>query len=115
MRNYCVLLAVILSAACVICAQQPPVPDTPATKADIVNLFQVMDTQQQVRQIMQQVMAQSRTMTRTALKQRHPEITDAELARMDKESEEIAKNFPVEGLIEDMVPVYQKHLSKADV
>jgi hypothetical protein len=27
----------------------------------------------------------------------------------------MVKSFPVEGMLEDMVPVYQKHLSKADV
>ena len=34
---------------------------------------------------------------------------------MDKESEEIAKSFPVDEIMEDMIPVYQKHLTKGDV
>ncbi len=99
----------------VVLAQQPPSTDSPATKDDILNLFRIMDTQAQVRQVMEQVMQQMRTMNREQIKQRHPGITEADLARMDRESEEIAKTFPVDEMIEDMVPVYQKHLTKADV
>jgi hypothetical protein len=105
----------ICFAAYALLAQQAPGNDVPATKEDILNLFAAMDTQEQVRQVMNQVMAQSRAMSREAIKRRHPSITQEELTQMDKESEEIARNFPVNELIEDMVPVYQKHLSKADV
>ena len=39
---------------------QPPATDPPATKDDILRLFRVMDTQAQVRQVMEQVMQQMR-------------------------------------------------------
>jgi len=103
----------ILLAASV--AQRPPTSDTPATKDDILRLFRVMDTQAQVRQVMEQVMQQMRTLNREQLKKRRPDISEDELARMDKESEEIANNFPVDEIMEDMIPVYQKHLTKKDV
>jgi uncharacterized protein len=87
----------------------------PATREEIQKLLAVMDTQAQVRQTMQQVMAQSQVMAHQAMKKRHPEMTAEQLARMDKESAEIAKTYPVDQIIEDMIPVYQKHLTKADV
>jgi hypothetical protein len=96
-------------------AAQPPTSDTPATKADILRLFRIMDTQAQVRQVMEQVMQQMRTLNREQLKKRSPDISEDELARMDKESEEIANSFPVDEIMEDMIPVYQKHLTKKDV
>ena len=111
----CSLASLILFAACVASAQQPPTPDATATKDDILRLFRVMETQAQVRQVMEQVMQQMRTMNREQIKQRHADITEADLARMDRESEEIAKSFPVDEMIEDMVPVYQKHLTKVNV
>jgi uncharacterized protein len=94
---------------------QSPTTDPPATKADILRLFRVMDTQTQVRQVMEQVMQQMRALNREQLKKRRPDIPEDELARMDKESEEIAKSFPVDEIMEDMIPVYQKHLTKGDV
>jgi len=96
-------------------AQQPPTTDTPATRDDILRLFRVMDTQAQVRQVMEQVMQQMRTLNREQLGKRRPDISEDELARMDKESEEIANSFPVNEIMEDMIPVYQKHLTKGDV
>ena len=87
----------------------------PATREDILKLFAVMDTEAQVLQTMQQVMAQSQVMAHQAMKKRHPEMTSEQLARMDKESAEIARSFPVDQMVEDMIPVYQKHLTKADV
>ena len=87
----------------------------PATREEIVKLLEVMDTKAQVRQTMQQVMAQSQVMAHQAMKKRHPEMTAEQLARMDRESAEIAKTYPVDTIIDDMIPVYQKHLTKADV
>jgi hypothetical protein len=54
-------------------------------------------------------------MAHQAMKKRHPEMTAEQLTRMDRESAEIAKTYPVDTIIEDMIPVYQKHLTKADV
>jgi hypothetical protein len=28
---------------------------------------------------------------------------------------EVAKDLPIEGLLDDMIPIYQKHLTKSDV
>ena len=95
-------------------AQAQP-DNSPATREDILKLLTVMDTQAQVKQTMQQVMAQSQVMAHQAMKKRHPEMTAEQLARMDKESAEIARTFPVEQIVEDMIPVYQRHLTKADV
>jgi hypothetical protein len=114
-QRACSLACLILLAASGVCGQQIPLTDSPSTKDEILNLFRVMDTQAQVRQIMEQVMQQMRTINREQMKRRHPQITEADLARMDRESDEIAKTFPVDELIDDMVPVYQKHLTKRDV
>jgi uncharacterized protein len=88
---------------------------THATRDDILKLLTVMDTRAQVRQTMEQVMAQSQLMAHQAIKKRHPEMTEEQLARMDKESAEIARTYPVDSIIDDMIPVYQKYLTKADV
>jgi hypothetical protein len=86
-----------------------------ATRDDIMSMFATMNLEAQTRQVMEQVMQQMRTMNREQIKKRRPEVTEEELARIDKESEEVAKGFPVNEMLEDMVPVYQKHLNKMDV
>ncbi len=116
MSKYVIAVCGMLVLAASSCfAQQPLANDLPATKEDILKMFEVMNSRQQVRQVMEQVMQQMRAMNREQIKKRRPDITEGELSRLDQESEEIAKNFPVEEMMDDMVPVYQKHLSKTDV
>ena len=101
-------------AACMLVGQQTP-PAAAATKADILKMFDVMHLHDQMQNVMAQMMKQMNAMNREQLKRRHPDISEEELAKIDKDSEEILKGYPVDGLIEDMIPVYQKHLNKSDV
>ena len=89
-------------------------PDAPS-KEDIQKLFDVMASRQQVEQMMRQVFAQMRTMNREQLKKGHPDISDAELARMDRQSEDLIKNFPIDDMMNDMIPIYQRHFTKTDI
>jgi hypothetical protein len=54
-------------------------------------------------------------MIHESMRKRFPQITDEELARLDQFTAEIAKDLPIDGMLDDMIPVYQKHLSKGDV
>jgi uncharacterized protein len=89
-------------------------PDA-ASKEDVKKLFDVMASREQMAQMMQQLFAQMRTMNREQLKKSHPEITDAELTRRDRESEDLIKNFPIEEMMNDMVPIYQRHFTKSEI
>jgi hypothetical protein len=105
----------ICFSAGVVLAQQKLASDAPATREDILRMFKVMNIEVQTRQVMDQVMQQMRSASREQIKKRRPEITEEELSGMDQESEEIAKSFPVNELLQDMIPVYQKHLNRTDV
>ena len=89
--------------------------DPPATREDILKLFDVMQVRNQMNTVMSQVLAQMRTMTRAQMKTQNPAMTEADLAKIDAKSEELIKSMPIEGMLDDMVPVYQKHLAKSDV
>jgi hypothetical protein len=89
-------------------------PDA-ASKEDIKKLFDVLASREQMAQMMQQVFAQMRSLNREEIKKRHPDVTEAELVRMDRQSEELLKNFPLDEMLSDMVPVYQRHFTKSEV
>jgi len=86
-----------------------------ATREDILRLFDVMQLRQQMREVMKQVMEQTRAVSREQIKKRQPDVTEEELAKIDALSEQTMKDMPVEGMLEDVIPVYQKHLNKSDV
>jgi uncharacterized protein len=90
------------------------VPDA-ASKEDIRKLFDVMASREQISQMMQQLFAQMQSLSREQVKKRHPDITDEDLSRMDRQSKDLLNNFPVDAMLSDMVPVYQKHFTKSDI
>ncbi len=89
-------------------------PDA-ASKEDVKKLFDVMASRDQLNQMMRQLFAQMQTLNRQQLKKQHPEVTEAELASLDRESEDVIKNFPMEAMLNDMIPVYQRHFTKSDI
>jgi hypothetical protein len=87
----------------------------PSTREDVVHLFDMMHLKEQTRRTMDLMAVQVREMTKQAVKQRHPAASEQELARVTTMTDELLKNYPVEEMLDDIMPVYQKHLSKSDV
>jgi uncharacterized protein len=89
--------------------------DSAASRDDILKLFDVMQVRDQMRQVMRQVTVQMRSMSREQMKKTDPNITAEELAKIDARSEQMIEAVPVNDMLDDMIPVYQKHLTKGDV
>lgn len=113
MKTLTLLLAISL---CLPVVAQDALPSTtPATKEQIRKLFDVMDISKQTRLTMASMERQTQAATTEALKARYPQITPAQLERVRRISEESMKDFPVDGMLDDMIPVYQKYLTQNDV
>jgi len=89
--------------------------EVPASGDDIRKMFDVMHIRDQMKLIMQQVSQQMRSVQHDQIRKQQPKVSDEEIAKLDAMSDEMLREFSTEGLLDDMVPVYQKHLSKADV
>jgi len=112
--KFLLLLLLCISAA----TAQVPVSianDPQATREDILKLFEVMQIREQMQQVMRQVTMQMRSMSREQAKKTDPNITADQLAEIDARSEQMIESVPVTDMMDDMVPVYQKHLTKGDV
>src|SRR5258706_13050198 len=116
-----IFVGLLLSAVGI--AQQPsatvapsmPVADAPATREDIQRLFTVMHVREQMRSTMQLIMAQQQKLIRETIKQRAPALTEEQFSKMEAMSKEIVKDLPLDGMLDDTIPIYQKHLTKNDV
>jgi len=98
-------------------AQAAPTPnsETGATKEQIQKLFEVMDIRQQTLTMMASVQQQMQAMTAETIRTRYPQITPSQMLRLNQISDETLKDFPVDGMLNDMIPIYQKHLNQADI
>ena len=113
MKRCLISLALILATVCPTFGQQAG--DASASREDILKLFEVMHTREQMKQVMDQVLKQMKAMSHEQIKRRDPKLTDEEVAKLDARSEQFLNSMPFDGMLDDMIPVYQKHLTKTDV
>ena len=113
-----ILVTITALCLCLATASQVTVSianDAPSSREDILKLFEVMQIREQMQQVMRQVTVQMRSMSREQMKRNNPNITAEELAKIDARSEQLIEAVPVNDMMDDMIPVYQKHLTKSDV
>lgn len=114
MRMIRLSVAAVLMFSLTAAAQQPSA-DPAASREQILKLFEVMHIRQQMRSVMEGVMKQQSSLVHDTIKQRYPQVTQEEMGSMDEFVTESLKDLPVDGMLDDMIPVYQKHLSQPDV
>jgi hypothetical protein len=117
MKRSFVLLAIAVLFATATFAQQamPSTGDDPASKEDIQKLFEVMQIHQQMRQVMDAMMKQQTTMIDETLKKRYPQTSADKIARANRMIVETVKDMPMDAMLDDMIPIYQRHFTKTDI
>ncbi len=116
MKHHFAFLAIILLVALAAFAQlAPETSDTPASKEDIQKLFEVMQIHQQMRQVMDAMMKQQTAMIDETLKKRYPQTSAEKIARANRMIAETVKDMPMDAMLDDMIPIYQRHFSKTDI
>ena len=106
------LAAILLFSLCAFGQQAPG--DSPASREQILKMFEVMHIRQQMGPMMEGMFKQQSELVRETMKQRYPQVTDKEMARTNEVLVESVKDFPIDDMLDDMIPVYQKHLTQAD-
>lgn len=89
--------------------------DTPATKEDIQQLFATMHIREMMRNLMGTMAKQQKQMVHDALKKKMPDMNQKDLDRIDVMFDEVMKDVDSDAMLDDMIPVYQRHLTKVDV
>jgi hypothetical protein len=92
----------------------------PATKQDVMVMFQEMRFEEQMKGIQQSLSQQfqgmaNQVMQREDVKNLTPEKLKKFQDLMDEEMRNSMNVYPVSEMIDDFAPVYAKHLTKADV
>jgi hypothetical protein len=108
----------IMMAVSGLWAQQLPASDAPASKEDIEKLLVALHVHERLQLIMENSRKQTKTMMAEILHKEMPEATQGELSQVqgmvDEMIDGIEKDYPTDAVLQDMVPVYQRHLTKSD-
>jgi uncharacterized protein len=93
---------------------QQSAADTAASKEDVDRFLDAMHTRDQMKSMMDAMTKQMHQMTHDMIAKQPNLPADFEV-RMNKMMDDILKDFPVEEMLQAMIPVYQRHLTKGDV
>jgi hypothetical protein len=103
------LLAIAASAETAAPAESVP------TKQEVLQILEVMQIKARVSLMMQGVGTQARLSAEQSLKEKIPDATPQELAKVDEAADAMIKQLPINEMMAAMVPIYQKHLTKSDL
>jgi Uncharacterized protein conserved in bacteria (DUF2059) len=112
MKFFCLAFVVLIGTSTGL-AQQPA-KDAPSPE-EVLNLFTAMHVREQTIAVMHKSEEQIKTITRDLVERRIPNITPLQLGELDAMIGDLYENYPVDQILGDMVPVYQKHLTSADI
>lgn len=116
MKKY-FLAAVCLGLAAILPAlgQQSAAPDAPPSKDEVVRFMDLMQIRLRIVELFDGMKAQARMGAQQGFKKKVPDATPEELKKVDAVADEMFTGFPVDEMIDAMVPIYQKHLTKSDL
>jgi hypothetical protein len=108
---FVVVMVFVISWTCI---AQTSAADSPASKEDVEKVFQVMHSHDMMKKMMATMTQSIHQMTHQQyLKDKDNLPSDYE-SKMTARTDALFANMPMDEMMQDMVPAYQKHLTKGD-
>ena len=114
MKKFSLALILVLFCVAGVVAQQNPA-DAPATKEDVQRYFEVTHARERMKQVMDLMAKNVRDTAHDQLSKDKASLPPDAEERVQKKTEDLLKDMPIDEIIDVMVSVYQKHWTKGDV
>jgi len=114
MRNTIAAVVVLCIFSVLGVAQTTGASSTPS-KEEVLKFMEVLHIKSQLTQYFEGVAKQAKLGAEEGFKEKVPNPTGEQLSQVDKFADEMFKNMPVDEMMDAMIPIYQKHLSKEDL
>ena len=108
-------IMIVLSSTVALPQTSSAAGEPAASKDDVEALFTTMHIREQMRKMMDAMMAQMKQVTHENVRKTRPGITQEELAHIDAMADTAIKAYNLDDVFNDMIPIYQRHLSKPDI
>jgi hypothetical protein len=96
-------------------AQEPAAASTVPSKDEVFQFMNLMQLRARMEQLIGSMKNSMRIGAEAGFKQKIPTATTEQLARLNSVTDAVFKDFPLDEIIDAMVPIYQKHLSQSDL
>jgi uncharacterized protein len=120
MKGLALLYCIAAVTACPLLAQQNPTSGAlPPTTTEVMNFYEVMHVREQTQTMLEAEQKQVRIMIGDMFSKKLPDATAEQRKQfeqlMDTMVTDVFKNYPIDDILREMVPVYQKHLTESDL
>jgi hypothetical protein len=95
-------------------AQQPTDSDVP-DKADVLKFLDLMQAKAQMVRVLTGMAKEMRLGAEKQYKEKVPDATPQQLAKVDELFDGFFNTLPIDQMVDAIVPIYQKHLTKTDL
>jgi len=113
----CVVFGLLLAISSA-WTQQAASGDPPASKEDIQKLFVALHVRERQQLIVDNSRKQAKALATDILNKELPKAGKEELTQMqgmiNEMVDDIDRDYPMDAILNDMVPIYQRHLTKSD-
>ncbi len=106
-------VAVCLCLSAVVCSGQEKA--SIPSKEDVLKFMEVLHLKVQLNQYFDGFAKQAKLGAEEGFKKKIPNPTPEQLAEVDRFADSLFRDMPVDEMIDAMVPIYQKHLTKEDL
>ena len=108
------LICLALALPMIASAQQPDESAAP-DKADVAKFLDLMHAREQMVQTLQGMERQMKLGAEQGFKQRVPNATPEQIARVDQLFGSIFTELPIDEMMDAIIPIYQKHLTRSEL
>lgn len=116
-------LSIVLFVAVMICPlfaqQNSQTANQPPSREQVMKYFEIMHLHNQMQSMLQNQQKQMDVMMKDMFNKMVPEATQEQRERfqttMKEAMNDMVTSFPIDDVLRDMVPVYQSHLTEADL
>jgi hypothetical protein len=96
-------------------SQQRTVADTAPSKEDVLRFMDLLQLRARMDQLLDGMKKGMKAGAEAGFKQKIHSATPEQLAKLDSVTEAVFNDFPLGEIMDAMVPIYQKHLTKSDL
>src|SRR5258706_1530959 len=114
MRKMLVGVINLLLLSCPVFSQQPSAAEPP-TKQQVLEFLEIMQSRQMMMQMVDGIKAAQKKGAEEAFKHLVPDAKREQLDRVSSLTDETFRDFPIDEMVDALIPIYQRHLTEADL
>jgi hypothetical protein len=113
-RHVCAIAFLLVLASGLGMPQAATGPDVPS-KQDVLRLLDLLQVKARMVQMLDGFKSGMKAGAEAGLKQHLPNATPEQVAKVDALADAVLQDIPVDEMMEAMIPIYQRHLTKTDL